>query len=54
MAAIGSYRQLFPADGSSSSGRKRVVTVTKVEKWILKCDRALNTATWLVYEKADI
>ena len=42
------------ADGTDSPpSKKQGVTAKTVEKWISVNDKALNTVTWLKYEKAD-
>ena len=38
---------------SASSSKKRAVSTTTVDKWILDHDKALNTVIWLKYEKAN-
>ena len=40
-------------DSSSSASKKRLVSVTTVDKWVLDHDKTMNTATWVTYEKAD-
>ena len=53
-------KRLGRADEESSSSlssipssKRRAVTTLTVEKWILDHDKALNTSTWLKYDKAD-
>ena len=44
----------YAADGTDSPpSKKQGVTAKTVEKWISVNDKALNTVTWLKYEKAD-
>uniref|UniRef100_A0A1X7VRG0 Uncharacterized protein n=1 Tax=Amphimedon queenslandica TaxID=400682 RepID=A0A1X7VRG0_AMPQE len=33
--------------------KKRAVTTSTVQKWILDNNKTLNTATWLKYEEMD-
>ena len=33
--------------------KKRGITITMVEKWKAINDKAMNTSTWLCYDKAD-
>ena len=39
--------------GSCPPPKKRGLRTTTVDKWIVESDKALNTATWLSYEKVN-
>ena len=51
-------RNVPSSSSSSGSGdsylfKRRTVSIATVDKWILDHDKALNTKTWLQYEKTD-
>ena len=45
-------RKHASSDGGGPSPKRGVMART-VDKWIVENDKALNTATWLKYDKAD-